>query len=108
MSAYNEWDDACYIPNFDTLFKRHGDAYKKLVIKEKKVFTKEQLEKNKFYIGSNSIFTRGNGWGHSNIEAAIEHAQSMLSEKEGTDAVFIVQIVKVVKRKPINVIIEDV
>lgn len=70
---------------------------------------KQQLEDNKFYIGSNSIFSRGGkGWGHPTEAEAVEHAQRMLSENEGASEVFIVEIIKVVRRKPIDVDIEEV
>lgn len=67
---------------------------------------KADIDNNKYYIGSNSVFNRGtSGWGHRTLEGAITHAQSMI-QLENKDEVFIVKIVKVVKRKaaPIEVI----
>lgn len=76
---------------------------------ENQVIKREQLEANKFYIGSNSIFSRGNkGWGHPTEAEAVEHAQRMLSENKEASEVFIVEIIKVVRRKPIDVDIEEV
>lgn len=74
--------------------------------KESKVFNREQLEANKFYVGSNSIFTRK--WGHATEAEAVEHAQRMLSEDQSKSEVFIVEIIKVVRRKPVDVDIEEV
>lgn len=76
--------------------------------KENQMITKDDIKANQFYVGSNSIFTRNNGkgWGHNNINAAIEHAKSLLRGKDETEEVFIVKIVKVVRKKqqPIEVI----
>lgn len=101
MSDYEGWHDVISY-DYET---RYGNPYKK----EKKVITNEQLKDNKFYIGSNSIFTRGSGgWGHKTLDEAVAHAQQMLTDKKEADTVFIVEIVKVVRRKPIDVNIEDV
>lgn len=73
------------------------------------VLKTSQLKENKFYIGSNSIINRGTkGWGHPTVEEAVEHAQQLLSGQEAATECFIVEIVKVVRRKPINVTVEDV
>lgn len=65
---------------------------------------KNLLKKNKFYVGSNSIFERN--LGHETLEEAIEHAADLMKEDE--DDKFIVQIVKIVRseRRPVKV--EDV
>jgi hypothetical protein len=63
----------------------------------------KKYEANKYYVGSNSIFARN--WGHPTENKAIQHAQKLL-ETDGNDEIFIVKIVKVVRRKtaPVEVI----
>ena len=70
------------------------------------VITNDKLRDNKFYIGSGSILDRH--WGHPALDEAIAHAQQMLTDKQGTDTIFIVEIVRVVRRKKIDVDIEEV
>ena len=103
----DSYDIESYMNPYDYLYRRE-------IIRAKKEMAnvpikKQQLEDNKFYIGSNSIFQRGGkGWGHPTEAEAVEHAQRMLSEQPGTGEVFIVEIIKVVRRKPIDVDIEEV
>lgn len=62
-----------------------------------------KYKNNKFYVGSNSVFDRN--WGKRTLPEAIKQAQNVM-EAQGQDEVFIVKIVKVVRRKqaPIEVI----
>ena len=78
------------------------------ITKEKFVFTKEQIAQNKFYIGSNTIFQKSGGWGHPTVDDAVRHAQQMLQMDDSKGELFIVEIVRVVKRKPIDVDVETV
>jgi hypothetical protein len=75
---------------------------------KRSVFTKEQIAQNKFYIGSNSIFSKSGGWGHPTIEECTRHAQQMLQMNESLQEVFVVEIVQVVRRKPLEVDVEKV
>ncbi len=68
--------------------------------------TKEQLAENKFYIGSPTVFI--NQWGHSTLDEAVKHAQDMFQKNKNLTEVTIVEIIRVVKRKPIEVDIETV
>jgi hypothetical protein len=68
--------------------------------------TKEQLAENKFYVGSPTVFI--NKWGHPTLDEAIKHAQDMFQKNKNLTEVSIVEIVRVVKRKPIEVDIETV
>lgn len=63
----------------------------------------KKYEANKFYVGSNSVMNKD--WGHPTLNKAIEHAKELM-EKQNSDEIFIVKIVKVVRRKetPIEVI----
>ena len=63
----------------------------------------KKYEANKYYVGSNSIFSRG--WGHPTETKAIQHAKELLDE-QNQDEIFIVKIVKVVKRRvaPVEIV----
>lgn len=79
-------------------------------MKERKVkITKEMIANNRFYIGSDQVFNKpSGGWGHPTIEEAQAQAQEMLRTREDLEQVFIVEIKSVVRRKPIEVVIETV
>ena len=70
------------------------------------VITKDQATNNKFYISSPSVFI--NNWGHPTLEEAIKHAQDMLQKRKDINDVAIVEVVRIVRRKPIEVDIENV
>ena len=95
-----------YTDKFTFNKRRLRTNRQKLVLEGATVLNKKKLEDNKFYIGSTSIFNKG--WGHPTEVEAVEHAQRMLSEQPETGEVFIVEIIKVVRRKPIDVDIEEV
>jgi hypothetical protein len=62
------------------------------------------VKANKFYVGSKSTLARA--WGHPDLKAALEHGKEMV--EVGGDDQFIVKIVKVVRRKPQPIVVEDV
>jgi hypothetical protein len=110
LSIESLFPNARYSYDLETLigrevkYNKHGLP----ITKEKVVYTKEQIEQNKFYIGSNTIFQKSGGWGHPNVEDAVRHAQQMLQMDESKTEVFIVEIVRVVRRKPIEVDVETI
>lgn len=70
----------------------------------------EKYHRNRFYIGSDSVFN-GRNWGHKTLPEAIAHAEKLITGRDpyGNDAkeeVFIVQIVRVVRKKKIPIEIE--
>lgn len=85
--------------------KCHGSGR---IGEDNKMITNEMIAKNKFYIGSKSVFNRGqHGWGHRTIDGALTHAKGMI-ELEKEEEVFIVKIVKVIRRKTAPVEVIDV
>jgi len=86
--------------------------------KDNKVNNTQRLRENQFYIGSNSVLQvknrmRGSAsnygtWGHPTIDLAIRHAQQLLNDEPDKDSVFIVQIIKVVKRQSSPIVVEDI
>lgn len=64
----------------------------------------QKVRRNKFYVGSSSVFTRN--WGHMDLAGALEHGKDLLEEKIEDDEIFVVQIIKVIRRKrsPIEVL----
>lgn len=87
-----------------------GVPLKDIKAKEKKmprtpVVTKESVKRNKFYVGSKRALI--DNWGHDTIAKAIEHGKGLLEENDGEEQ-FIVKIVRVVRRKPQPVIVEEV
>ncbi len=95
-----------YTDRFTFNKRRLRTDRQKLILQGATVLNKKKLEDNKFYIGSTSIFNKG--WGHPTEAEAVEHAQRMLSEQPETGEVFIVEIIKVVRRKPVEVDVEEV
>lgn len=79
-----------------------------VVIKVEKfpLLTKEAVECNKFYISSPTVFI--NNWGHPTLDETIKHAQDMLQKRKDVNEIAIVEIVRIVRRKPIEVDIETV
>lgn len=77
---------------------------------------KKTLRENKFYIGSESVLEKKyregeyKQWGHSDLDAAIAHANKLLEKDPGKTYCFIVEIIKVVRRKPVElpIIVEDI
>lgn len=63
----------------------------------------KKYQMNKFYVGSNSVFNRD--WGHSTLNKAIEHARELMNEKD-MEEVFVVQIIRVIKREKSPIKIE--
>lgn len=75
--------------------------------KERKMITNKQVQDNKFYVGSTSIFNRNaEGWGHPTLEEAIEHATALAQENESDQ--FVVQIVRVIRLQKAPVKVEEV
>jgi hypothetical protein len=73
--------------------------------KEKKVmFDKKVIKANRFYVGSERALRTG--WGKPTLAEAVEHAKKLQAET-GEDQ-FVVQIVRVVKKKEQPVIVEAV
>jgi len=72
-------------------------------LKEINKVNNKKYEVNKFYIGSNSVFDRQ--WGHPTLTKAVDHARGLM-EAQSKDEIFIVKIVRVVRRKtaPVEVI----
>ena len=68
-------------------------------------WTKEEIKDNRFYVGSQRVFRQN--WGHSTVEEAIQHGRELMDE-QGEDEAFIVQIIRVLRRKPTPVIVQVV
>jgi len=76
----------------------------------------QKLFDNKFYVGTNSVldvkYREGEHktWGHPTEHEAIEHAHKILERNPEQEYCFIVEIVKVVRRKPVElpIIVEDI
>lgn len=61
--------------------------------------------KKRFYVGSVSTITNGD-WTHRTIEEAIEHAKRLVEDSD--EEQYIVQVIRVVRRKSTPVIVEKV
>jgi hypothetical protein len=70
-----------------------------------KMANADKYNRNKFYIGSNSVFDRN--WGHRTLNEAINHAK-VIMDNDNKDEIFIVKIVKVVRRKSAPIEVVDV
>lgn len=78
-----------------------------------KPFTNRDIEQNKFYVGTNRVLA--NKWGHPTLEKAIAHAKRVINGEDNghggphqEEVVFVVKIVKVVRRAPAPVTVKDV
>ena len=63
----------------------------------------DKYKRNKFYVGSETVF--GRNWGHTTLNAAVEHARSIM-DRDNRDETFVVQIVRVIRKKPVKTPIE--
>lgn len=83
-----------------------------------KKLDRKLLQANKFYVGSRTalglparvrgvFIDRSQPWGHKDLKGAVDHAEKLLESSEGEEQ-FIVKIVKIVRRKPQPVVVEDV
>lgn len=89
----------CYTPIiYDERFKEFDERMKKMV-------KENRYKNNRFYVGSDSVFDRG--WGKKTLNEAIKQAQEVM-ENQGRDEVFIVKIIKVVRRKQAPIEVLDV
>lgn len=72
--------------------------------------------KKMWYVGSDSVFRhkfsaasyRNGVWAKETLAEAIEHARAILAAEPDKSEVFIVEVVKVVKRPKIAIEVEDV
>lgn len=65
----------------------------------------EQIKANRFYVGHPRIFR--DNWGHPTIEEATQHAKDLLEDHDRQET-FIVQIVRVVTRRPTPLVVKEV
>lgn len=65
----------------------------------------ESIAKNKFYVGSPRAIDQN--WGHRTLVKAVEHAGQLLDEQD-MEETFVVQIVRVVRRKRAPVEVQKV
>lgn len=78
------------------------------IVKEDKMLKKldrDSLKANRFYVGSKQALERA--WGHKTLPDAIAHGTQLLESTDGSEQ-FIVKIIKVIRRKPQPVVVEDV
>jgi len=96
-----DYVDQSYYDNYED-DRQYVPRVRRRVTKEKMKMNQNDIRKNKFYVGSNTIF--GRNWGHATMDKAIKHAQELMDE-QGLEETFIVQIVRVCKRQknPIKV-----
>lgn len=76
------------------------------VITKKDKQTMADVRRNKFYVGSNGVLARN--WGHADLNKAVAHAKALLDEDDDKTFVFVVKIVKVVKRASRPTVVVDV
>lgn len=95
-------EDASYVTkdDCDTYMKE-----KKMYGQKKVEFSKEAVKKNRFYVGSKRAIEAN--WGHDTLAKAVEHGKAQLETSDG-DEQFIVKIVRVIRRKPQPVVVEEV
>ena len=67
---------------------------------------KERVQMRRFYVGSEAAMR--SGWAKDTLEEAIAHGKKILREDKTKDSVFIVQVIKVVKRPEPEAIVVDV
>lgn len=56
----------------------------------------DKIQRNKFYVGSPRALD--NNWGHPTLAKAIRHAEEVMEDQD-MESTFIVQIIRVVRRK---------
>lgn len=71
-----------------------------------KITFMEANQVKKFYVGSDSPQT--SGWGKDSVEEAIEHGKKILEDDPKKNKVYIVQVIKIVKRPRPEMIVVDV
>jgi len=65
----------------------------------------DKIKRNKFYVGAEGALDRN--WGHPTLPKAINHAEQLMDE-QGRDEMFVVQIIRVVRRRKAPVEVERV
>ena len=61
--------------------------------------------KRRFYVGSNRMSPN---WAKATLKEAVEHAKQILEKSPQLDETFVVQIVRVVRRKQVPLVVEKV
>ncbi len=95
-------DMADYYTDHTTLLEDEEEEMSKALMKQRpvrKTQTQKQAEviaANKFYVGSHRALD--NRWGHKTLPAAIKHAEQLMDEQE-QEFMFVVEIVRVVRRR---------
>lgn len=101
---YMNWDHALDMENngqVDPDLEENVATARELKIRGKsrtaqKYQLEHKIQRNKFYVGADSALERN--WGHPTLAKAVAHAEEVMDEQD-RDAVFIVQIIRVVRRK---------
>ena len=62
----------------------------------------------KFYVASDTMSNDIRGWRKETLEAAVEHAQSILERNPIQEECLIVRVVAVVKRRKLPVLVEKI
>lgn len=72
-------------------------------VKPRKTSSGSSYDRNRYYVGHPSVLDRN--WGHATLGDAINHADEVMAEQE-RDEVFIVQIIRIVRRRraPVEVV----
>lgn len=70
-----------------------------------KPMAKDKIQRNKFYVGAHSVLNWN--WGHPTLPQALKHAEKLMDEN-GSEEVFVVQIIRVVRRRKATVEVEKV
>jgi hypothetical protein len=77
---------------------------KKVIVVKKMDPYKKMAHRNKFYVGSPKALD--NEWGHETLDGAVKHAELLVSQDERPH--FVVQIVRIVRPRPIETTVEIV
>lgn len=65
----------------------------------------DKITRNKFYVGSPRALD--NNWGHPTLAKAVRHAEEVM-EEQSLEETFVVQIIRVVRRRKAPVEVEKV
>ncbi len=83
-------------------------SYERMAAKKPVRKTAKVTIKNKFYVAARRVTAAGDTWSKPTLTKALEHARELLDKDSSLDYCAVVKIIRVVRRKPVETVVETV
>ncbi len=93
----------------------YADATRRYITRNERMAAKKPVRKtakvtikNKFYVAAQRVTAAGDTWSKPTLAKALEHARELLDKNSSLDYCAVVKIIRVVRRKPVETVVETV